>query len=176
MGISAAMGNYTPSGLVLVKQQDIGTAVSSITVSDAFNSDYDNYRIAITVNSNSGSNADFQFQLRTSGGTTSTTGYYNSLIYNDFGFTNTSAASGSNGAFVSFFTMFMGTQGGSATLDVMRPNMAYYTTWTGLVVRGNIGGSLTGYHAVATAYSSFVLTVSTGTVTGGTIRVYGYRN
>ena len=35
------------SGLVLVKSQTIGTGVASVTISDAFSTTYDNYRITI---------------------------------------------------------------------------------------------------------------------------------
>jgi hypothetical protein len=35
---------------------------------------------------------------------------------------------------------------------------------------------MNGEHRVATSYDSFTLIPGSGTLTGGTIRVYGYRN
>ncbi len=60
-------------------------------------------------------------------------------------------------------------------LDVRSPNLAKYTTIKGFYVGANSGGTAVGVHAVATAYTGFTLSVA-GTMTGGTIRVYGYRN
>jgi hypothetical protein len=39
-----------------------------------------------------------------------------------------------------------------------------------------VGNSFAGYLADNTSYSAFTLTASTGNMTGGTIRVYGYKN
>jgi hypothetical protein len=33
-----------------------------------------------------------------------------------------------------------------------------------------------GYHGVATSYTGFTIAVLSGTITGGTIKIYGYRN
>ena len=35
---------------------------------------------------------------------------------------------------------------------------------------------VTGYHTPSTSYESLEFVVTSGTITGGTIRVYGYRN
>jgi hypothetical protein len=38
-----------------------------------------------------------------------------------------------------------------------------------------VAGSSIGLHQVATSYSAFTITPTSGTLTGGTITVYGYR-
>jgi len=64
-----------PVGLDLVKTQTVGTAVSSVTVSDAFSSSYDSYKIIATGVAATG-NGNVIFQL--SG---LTTAYYGNLVY-----------------------------------------------------------------------------------------------
>ena len=49
-----------------------------------------------------------------------------------------------------------------------------YTSASTAAFSGNVHYG--GMHDVATAYTDFTLTCSTGNITGGTIRVYGYRN
>jgi hypothetical protein len=41
---------------------------------------------------------------------------------------------------------------------------------------GNESGMLSGITDFTTSVTSFILGVSSGTITGGTIRVYGYQN
>jgi len=62
------------SGLVYIKQQTVGNAVASVTVSDAFSSTYDNYKITYTGGASSGGGA-----LKLTLGAT-VTGYYGALI------------------------------------------------------------------------------------------------
>ena len=58
------------SGLVYIKQQTIGNLVPSVTVTDAFSADYDNYRVIVTGGVGSAAQA---INLRLGA---SATGYY----------------------------------------------------------------------------------------------------
>jgi hypothetical protein len=157
-------------GLWLVKTQTIGSGVSSVVVSSAFSADYDNYLIVVTGGTISSANADIGLQLR-SGATSSTTGYYSTLIYGPtllvFNVTN-----GTN---------WLNAGGGASTASRMRveleaPFLAQRTTYFSKSPRIDVTGTSSGYHDVASSYDSFVLIPNPGTLTGGTIRVYGYRN
>lgn len=158
-------------GLTLVKTQTIGSAVSSVTVSDCFSSTYDNYKILIS----NGVGSTDGIQLNMALGA-STTQYYTSGMYTDFSTGGAGTANSSNSA--SWIRV-----GYSATnvlfmdMDIIGPNLAYATYAASHMNRnGNNLGNLVYLHNVSTAYTSFTLTTSTGTLTGGTIRVYGYAN
>jgi hypothetical protein len=169
MAISSALGGYTSPGLVLVKTQTVGTAVSSVTVSDAFNAAYDAYKIVIT--GGVASTASY-LRLALDGATTS---YKFNLIYGDFG---TSTVFIETSASASFFN-YAGsgtTQGLYMNAELVNPFLAKNTQFAAPVVNATVSGNTLGIHPVATSYSGLVITTATGTLTGGTIRVYGYRN
>jgi hypothetical protein len=160
-----------PAGLQLVKTQVIGSAVSSVTVTGAFSADYDNYLIQVAGGSSSAGCV-----LKCTLGASSTA-YYQvrlSLLYSgastSFGSDNNAAAwsavgSGqSTGLFASF------TLNSPFLAKVTHGHASYQST-------DNLAGALVFLeHRVSTSYTDFTLTPSTGTITGGTIRVYGYRN
>jgi malate dehydrogenase (oxaloacetate-decarboxylating)(NADP+) len=59
-------------------------------------------------------------------------------------------------------------------MDIINPNLAKYTQFNGAYI-GSVAGVVQGYHGVASAFTGFTISVG-GTMTGGTIAVYGYRN
>ena len=157
-------------GLWLVKTQTIGSAVSSVTVTGAFSSDYENY--LITLNGGSASTA---MDLNLTLGSTAT-GYYWGILFRTYA-GSSSGASGSN------TTSFLFGSGQPASLvancTVSSPNLAkntHFVTHYGGAATTSAGSVCGGYLADTTQYTAFTLTTSTGTITGGTIRVYGYRN
>jgi hypothetical protein len=156
------------SGLTLVKTQTIGSAVSSVTVSSAFSSTYDNYRIAITGGSASGSGNEFYLTF----GSAATNYKYTQLISGYSGtlltFGNASATN------IQAFRVSANTQ--NTYIDVMGPNLTKITAVTGV---SPANGQFHAVYAVlddTTAYTAFTLTMAAGTMTGGEIRVYGYQN
>jgi hypothetical protein len=162
-------------GLWLVKSQTVGTAVSSVTVTGAFSADYDAYKIIWTGGTVSTS-AAIGLQLRTAGGSTSTTAYYGGMPYVTYAGVG-AAASDTNAAQFTFAGGGDNAAFGQIDLTLLNPFLAKYTNISSSVVTGSYGGQYNGVHTVATSYSDFVLDpFSTATMTGGTIRVYGYRN
>lgn len=158
-------------GLWLVKTQTIGSAVSSVEVTGAFSSTYDNYRIVVSGGAGStGQNISMVL------GSTNTGYYYGSGGANYSAGTFTSG-NGSNTTSFGFIG-YSNTNGNFMCVDVLGPNLAINT-----VVTGRFGQNLTsgaslgfgGYVNNTTSYTAFTISV-TGTMTGGTIRVYGYRN
>lgn len=159
-----------PPGLQLVKTQTVGTGVSSVTVSDAFSADYDNYKITYTGGSSSNPNT-INLQL----GST-TTGYY--AAYNAVLFNGATASFSSTNNGTSFERVAFGNGADSVGLscDVLMPylnNQTYIQSFASSATRS---GSTSGYLTNTTSYTEFTLVVNSGTITGGTIRVYGYRN
>jgi len=155
-----------PSGLDLIKTQTIGSAVSSVTVSDVFSSTYDNYKIMVTAGSSSAS-VDMWMTL----GSTST-GYYYGLNYNIFNST-ASATGASNAAKWAYAGSSTGTSI-SINADLLSPFLNEYTFFSSIVTSDGYVGTGGGLLGNTTSYTAFTITPSSGTLTGGTIAVYGY--
>ena len=161
------------SGLVYVTSATVGTAVSSVTVSSAFSSTYDNYQIVYTGGAAS-STANLGIKL----GSTAT-GYYGNLIYSLPSSATFFGLGVNNGT--SWTVVGDCTAGGGARLacNLYAPNLAartgisaqYMGTGTSSAPFGFFGGNLDD----ATQYTAFTMTPTAGTLTGGTITVYGYR-
>ena len=163
----ASDGNMVGGGLVLVKKQTIGTAVSSVTVTDAFSATYENYKIIV-----SGGTANIADDLNFKLGS-STSDYYNALLYVIYGGTTALASSQNPG---SIFSWAGGTSSDGLFLhnDVFSPFTTKHTRWSNPMGTGNVwSGTVSGIHKVAASYTDF--TISSGAnMTGGTIYVYGY--
>ena len=162
-----AVGN---SGLVYVKSQTVGSAVSSVTVTGAFSATYDNYLITMAGGTVSADTA-INMQLGAS-----TTGYYGFLTY---GVSNTNTIVGAGR---SNFTNFSWVGGGvsgqmcHARVEILAPFLSSYTKLLNANYQnGGNYGTMQGEHRVATSYDAFTLLPDVGTFTGGTITVYGYR-
>jgi len=159
-------------GLTFIKSQVIGTTVSSVNVTGAFSTTYDNYKIILSGGVGSASH-NLALQL---GATV--TGYYAGYI------TSSYAAGSITGDRDSNATSFTLVGYGSANVlnvnaDLQNPFTAKNTTFqtfTSPTTTGAGGRYGAGYLANTTSYTDFTLTPSSGTLTGGTIRVYGYNN
>lgn len=165
---TALGGNYP--GLRLIKKQTIGSGVSSVTVTDAFSATYENYFIKVTGGVGSGDLA-----LNMTLGATAT-GYYWVGTSQQYGSTTVSGGTGSNVA--SWASVVYGsTNALSGQIFLDMPQAAKRT-----VGRWQATGTSTtyfrndaqGFLDNNTQYTAFTLTTSAGTVTGGTIYVYGY--
>jgi len=160
----------TSGGLTLIKTQTIGTTVSSVNVTDAFSATYENYKIII----NGGvSSADCYLGLALGA---SVTAYSRFMIYGAFSANTVLGNAASNAS--SWVTVGDGqaSQGLYMNVDLLNPFLAKYTRFGTSMSYTSADGSghTSGIHKVATSYSDFTVTPSTGTMTGGTIYVYGY--
>ena len=160
---TALGGNYP--GLRLVKKQTIGSAVPSVTVTSAFSATYENYKVIVSGGVGSTATAvAFQF----SG---SATNYSNNLIAASWG----GSVFTVNPASTSFYyACYANTLTIDASIEINSPFLAkpstMYNTWKAAAE----GGAAACYHSTAVSYTGFVLTPVSGTLTGGTIYVYGY--
>jgi hypothetical protein len=160
----------SPPGLQLIKTQTIGSAVSTVTVSDVFSSEFDNYRILI---SNVDCGAGSQDMKMTLGSTT--TGYYATQEYN-LPTTSTSGKIYQNNTAYWGVGFSGATDDACMSIELHGPNLAKRTIVSSLWQGNGYDGSTAGYLSDTTAYTAFTLVPGTTTMTGGTIRVYGYRN
>ncbi len=163
-----ALGGAYP-GLRLIKKQTVGTGVSSVEVTSAFSATYENYRIIYSGGTQSAST----FVALKLGA--SATGYYGNLVYQQISNLGSVLGTGDNNG--GQFTFFGGGDSNAsyASGDLLG---AFSTKYTRLInanylTSGDLG-FFSGIHKVATSYSAFTLLPGSGTLTGGTIYVYGY--
>lgn len=160
------------AGLVYVTSATIGSAVSTVTVSSCFTSTYNGY--FVTVHGGTSSTADENVSLQlTVSGTASATGYYGTTNYATWGgaLATQSANNATN-------MLYAGGLDGRVILQlqIFNPAVATSTTMFGPFIRQALAGQTSYIHRVNTAYDGFKIAPGSGTLTGGTITVYGYRN
>jgi hypothetical protein len=147
----------------------IGSAVSSVTVNGAFSATYDAYKIIITGVSSS--SADY-ITLKLGN---IATGYYQTRIaftyagIADYGFDNNT---------VRWTVCARGdaTNGISGSFDLLNPFLTKYKFLHGGVAVPTAAGTVNGVLQSTTSVTDFTMAPPSGTITGGTIRIYGYNN
>lgn len=165
-GITATNGTVS-DGVVTV-----GNAVSSVTLTGCFSSTYINYRIVY-------SNLDFSasdITVFVRPGSVATGNVYSSgglfVLYTGLGSGYLASSANNEGIAVGISS----TDSASGAFDIYGPNTATWTRasghWTGDTYTGTYGGVMKN----TTSYTSLEIRPFSGTMTGGTIRVYGYRN
>lgn len=161
--------NMNQVGLWLVKTQTIGTSVSSQAVTNAFSASYDNY--LITVNGGTASTASsISLQL----GST-TTGYYEGRP--GINITNGAYVGNVTNNGASFITGQYTTTGKHMATTLTNPFLNTETRQFSQGFNMDTGSASLSYGLLnnALSYTGFTLFALAGTWTGGTIRVYGYR-
>ena len=161
------------SGMVVVKTQAVGTAVSSVTVSSCFSATYDNYKIMYT-NGQGSTAMDLSIQL--SG---ITTAYYGGIMNVSSAPGGVAVAGVNNAASWTYSGMMRGSSaGGMLDIDIYGPFLSTCRARAHApYVRSDDQsfGTFTGIVENTASATGFVLGVSGGTLTGGQITVYGYR-
>ena len=161
-----ALGGAYP-GLRLVKKQTIGSAVSSVVVTGAFSAAYENYKII--VSGGIGGPAVLSLKLDNSA-----TGYYNILINGGSWATPTPAGSSTNNGSAWSFAGWADANNAFVECDLFSPFAAKFTGIRNAYMGGSNAGQVSGQHQVAVSHTGFTLSPNAGTLTGGTIYVYGY--
>jgi hypothetical protein len=155
-------------GLWLVKTQTIGTGVATQVVTGAFTGDYEAYLIQV---SGGVSSATTTLGLRLG---SKVTNYRYQFMYGSW--TNTPLAVGSVAGDRFEFAGSCDANGLTMSCTVINPQLAKATRVIGDSTQsGNYSGNMTGYDADITQYTGFTILPGSGTLTGGTIRVYGYQ-
>ena len=157
------------AGLVYVKQQTVGSGVTSVTVTGAFDSTYTDYKIVYDSIATTVANAT---NVKFNGSTGST--------YNDGGWyvavgtaTLNPETTANTTAIRIGITEGVGTMSGS--FDVFAPNLSGQTMVSGSCMSKSYVSSRFGTDYNTASHTAFTITALSGTMTGGTIYVYGYR-
>jgi hypothetical protein len=163
---TALGGNYP--GLRLIKKQTIGTAVASVNVTSAFSATYDAYKIIVSGGVGGSANLSLRVGSPASG-------FFGSTIISNV----------SGGAPYSLGTNnqanwnavgFGWANGICLRADLVNPFLTKNTLCNTDYFDDNNGlfGSFSGLLSNTTSYTDFTITAASGTMTGGTIYVYGY--
>lgn len=166
----ATNGTVQSNGDVLVGNS-IGSA--GVTINNAFSDNYVSYKI-IYVGGTVANVSLGGLGLKLG---SSTTTYYNGLTYAIY-------ATGGNGNIVNNNTTgywtYVGsidsTVGVNMNIDVHNPFLSTrYTTFGGPLMVSDVAGATAGVHKTNASYTDFTLIpASSGTLTGGYIKIYGY--
>jgi hypothetical protein len=157
-------------GMWLISKTTIGTAVATVTTGTVFSSDFDNYRVIIRgVKSSTTSDLLINF-----GGTT--TGYYGSAFYDNYNGAVTGTNRRNNGAnlYIGGVETALGEQ--VISMDIANPFIAMSTSINGGYYGNGYSGWFGGTQANSTSFTTLTVRPAAGTITGGTITVYGYRS
>lgn len=156
------------SGLVYVKEQAVSAGGTSVTVSNAFSSTYDNYRIIFTNLGGNAGNSAFM-TINGSAGTT----YYWAGRYWPYSGAIGDAQSG--GASATGFWLGILGSGLSGSFDIQSPYTLTTTKLNGQSESVSYANVFSGFDSATTQSSGFTITLAAGTLTAGNIAVYGYR-
>lgn len=153
-------------GLWRITRTTIGTAVSSVTVSNCFGADFECYRILITGGTTSVQSNLFLQLSGITGNVYNQLGYYQlwgSAARVDYSALSTSViiADGSTSAY-------------SADVEIKNPFASLRKFGNTMSQSTNNQYSFPFYINSTTSATGFTITIGSGTMTGGTITVYGY--
>lgn len=161
-----------PPGLELIKTQVVGSNVTSVTVTNVFSSTYDKYSISWT----GGIGTTNAYGLNMRLGST-TTGYYSSFQY--IPWSGATSINQQNNTAEWAGVGIMTTSGAYVDAIIINPNLPQFSYYASNYIYGAVGGGgggayINGYLNDTTQYTDVTFVVGAG-ITGGTIRVYGYR-
>jgi hypothetical protein len=159
----------SPHGLTLLKTQTVGSGVSSVVVADAFNSRYNDYKIIISGMNTSDEGVGVRMSL--SGSTGSTYNWAgNSQIYNG---TNTFTGSSTTTSYQISNTGVVSST--NILVQLLNPFNSVLTSMKSQFAVSSSAGQYGGFDNNAVSHTGFTFFPTAGTLTGGTVYVYGYR-
>ena len=149
-----------------------------IEVFNCFSANYDAYKIVFT-NITAANAATSQFELYDGTNWTSS-GFYATRMQVGYNTTTFSGVIAANGAANVSLGMVVDTNATGGWIEIQNPYLTERTTFqfggTDPRVGGNGAITGSGYHNADTSFTGFRLLGGGQNITGGTVRVYGYRN
>lgn len=173
-GSGTTTWSSAPVGMYLVKTQVIGNGVSTASITGAFSADYDNYFITYTDVTASGTGTAFYFGFEDSGGTLVGSGQYQNGFYMNAGSTTMNGFQQSNGIYWEIGSISGATNSGG--FHIYAPFLAKRKFFHMQSMDNSFYRAYGGYSSNTVSYTRFRVLPSSGTITGGTFRIYGYRN
>jgi len=170
--IDTTVAGLGSAGLEFISSTTVGSAVATVTVSDVFSATYQNYRILL---SNIDASGNTYIGIRFSGSGSGATAYKR-VLYSG-GYTG-GALGGTTSASANLIQVGLsGTNSDtSISFDVLNPFGSAPTGVVGLSI-GNGGMTWAGGLTTAdVSETGFTILPDSGTLTGGTIKVYGYKD
>lgn len=164
-GITCSSGGTAANGVVT-----IGNTVTSVVIGNAFSSTYDSYRIVLTGGTASTSSNQFSFNFNGA-----PSAWYGNFIYANFA-SGTPLSVGYNNLAGVTHAASVSSGYSQAIMEIQSPFLTTPSFFSSHFVDGSNAGRTQATNANSTSYTGFILTINTGTCTGGTVRVYGYRN
>jgi hypothetical protein len=155
-------------GLWLIKTQTIGAGVTTQAVTSCFSADYDDYIVTVSGGTTSG-NTTMGFRCGTQA-----SGYRLSYLYTSY--TGTPLAVGTTSNASIEYVGFGNVTGLNSIMQVSSPFLSGPTMVAadgGSI--GNFAGHVTGIEPSNTSFTGLSILVLSGTMSGGTIRVYGLK-
>ena len=170
-GLQVVTPTSVSGGTLSAAKTTIGTTQSTVTLNGVFSSTYDNYLIQIYGYSVSADGSVLWMTINGSTGTTyQSVGYY--MAYGSTTLNGIGAAATANG-----FRLAENSSTGYGTVQVnlYRPGVAAATTFSSVSQNAGYANQYQGKDTNAAASANFTLSLSSGTISSGTIMVYGYR-
>jgi hypothetical protein len=159
-----------PSGLVLLNTTTF-SAVASQSVNDVFSSAYDNYKIIINCNSQTGTAGNILMRLRVSGSDNSNNEYTRSKL---FWASNNGSGVDSGSSGTSSFLVGEDATNSFSSIELYSPFLTGKTKHNTQAAKDNNGLIFSGSTTVTTSYTGFTLLLSSATNFTGSVSVYGY--
>ena len=179
-GLVAVTPSAVTNGTIIsgTASATVNATQSTVVLKDVFSSTFDSYRVVISnLTMSSTANGTYVAFKMHDGTNPANSNYNTSFVRVDEA---SGAVSGNTfTAFVGGVVIGYGTGDKfGTTFDVVNPNLATHTLFpslTGVNITTGYMSMGAGMHQTSTAYTSLQIAPSTGTMTGGTITVYGYR-
>jgi hypothetical protein len=161
-----AVGN---SGLVYVKSQAITAGSATTVLTNVFSTTYDNYRVIIDGVQTTSSQG---LVIRMG---SAATGYYGNFWYVLYSATSWTFVPMNNATFWYVALSDSTAPSSSSSFDLVAPFLAARTQYNGNYYGRGYSGGFSGSIENTTCYTDLTLLNESGTLSGGTITVYGYR-
>jgi hypothetical protein len=169
--IDTTVDGLPGAGLVHIKTETVTAGVTGVSVNDVFSADYKNYLVIANIVCSTGSSNSMR--LRVAGADNTANSYTRQSINADSSTLNTSTFTSTaiDGFWIGNTT--------SGVLEAIFYNPFETAVTSFLNKTGTMGTSLkvqNGVHNVASSFTGFTLNAASGTITSGTIRVYGLKD
>ena len=158
-------------GMWQVSSSTVGSNVATHVVSSCFSTDYMNYKLVISgLTATDNGNVIY---LKLSGTTGST--YFGNMIYNVPGTSAIAGVSAANGTSAGFF-IGTGSNAGVITIEatIGSPFLATSSNCIGNYSGRSYNGQFSHHDSNAASSTGFTILPSSGTISAGTVKVYGY--